>query len=64
VKEKSLDFVDVQSNLSRNFAYRTNIGIEVFILSAILILVITLGTVGYQAVKAALANPMESLRYE
>lgn len=48
----------------QNFAYRTNIGLEIFLLSAILILLITLGTISYQAVKAALANPVESLRYE
>jgi putative ABC transport system permease protein len=48
----------------QNFAYRTNLGIGVFILSAILILVITLGAVSYQAIKAAVANPVESLRYE
>ena len=48
----------------QNFAYRTHIGLEIFLLSAILILVITLGTISYQAVKAALANPVKSLRYE
>jgi putative ABC transport system permease protein len=48
----------------QNFAYRTNIGIDIFLLSALLILVITLGTVSYQAIKAALANPVDSLRYE
>ena len=48
----------------QNFAYRTNIGIEIFILSAILILVITMGTMSFQAIKSALANPVDSLRYE
>lgn len=48
----------------RNFAYRTNIGLEIFILSSILILAITLGTVSHQAMKAALANTVDSLRYE
>jgi len=47
-----------------NFAYRTNIGIWTFILSALLALVIALLTVSYQSIKAALANPIESLRYE
>ncbi|MCK4816997.1 ABC transporter permease, partial [bacterium] len=47
-----------------NFAYRTNIGIWAFILSALLALVIALLTVSYQSIKAALANPIESLRYE
>jgi len=48
----------------QNFAYRTNIGIGIFIFSAILTLLISLGTVSYQAIKAALANPVDSLRYE
>ncbi len=48
----------------QNFAYRTNIGIGIFILSAILTLLVSLGTVSYQAIKAALANPVDSLRYE
>jgi len=48
----------------QNFAYRTNIGIGIFFLSALLILMVSLGTVSYQATKAALANPVDSLRYE
>jgi len=48
----------------QNFAYRVNIGIWVFVLSASLALIIALVTVSYQSIKAALANPVESLRYE
>jgi putative ABC transport system permease protein len=48
----------------QNFAYRTNIGLEIFLLSTILILFVALGTVSYQAIRAALANPVDSLRYE
>ena len=48
----------------QNFAYRINIGIGTFILAALLALVIALLTVGYQAIKAARANPVEALRYE
>jgi len=48
----------------QNFAYRVNIGIWIFILSASLALIIALITVSYQSIKAALANPVESLRYE
>jgi putative ABC transport system permease protein len=36
----------------------------VFILSGLLALLIAWGTVSYQSIKAALANPVESLRYE
>jgi putative ABC transport system permease protein len=48
----------------QNFAYRINIGLGTFVMAALLTLVIALLTVGYQAVRAATANPMDSLRYE
>jgi putative ABC transport system permease protein len=48
----------------QNFAYRINIGLGIFILAALLAFVIALLTVGYQALKAARANPVDSLRYE
>jgi putative ABC transport system permease protein len=48
----------------QNFAYRINIGIGTFILAALLALAIASLTVGYQAIKAARANPVDSLRYE
>ena len=47
-----------------DFAYRINIGPRAFFLSAAVALLIALSTVGYQAIKAATANPVESLRYE
>jgi putative ABC transport system permease protein len=48
----------------QEFAYRTEIGAGVFLLSGLLALVIAWLTVSYQSIKAALANPVESLRYE
>ena len=48
----------------QGFAYRIDLGWEIFIFSAVLALVIAVLTVSYQAVKAAVANPVESLRYE
>ena len=48
----------------QNFAYRINIGLGTFVLSALLAFIIALLTVGYQAIKAARANPVEALRYE
>jgi putative ABC transport system permease protein len=48
----------------QNFAYRTNIGLLIFIVAAALALVIALITVSYHALKAAYANPIEALRYE
>ena len=48
----------------QDFAYRIDIAWWVFALAGGLALGIALVTVGTQAVKAALANPIESLRYE
>ena len=48
----------------QNFAYRTSINVTVFVLSGLLGLAIALLTVGYQAIRAARANPVDSLRYE
>ncbi len=48
----------------QDFAYRTDIGLFTFIPSAFIAISIALVTVGYQTIKAARANPIESLRYE
>jgi putative ABC transport system permease protein len=48
----------------QEFAYRINIGIGTFIASGIIALIIALLTVSFLTIKAALANPIESLRYE
>ena len=48
----------------KNFAYRTVIGVEIFILSGLLVLGFALITVSYQSIKASVANPVDSLRYE
>jgi putative ABC transport system permease protein len=47
-----------------NYPFRTSIGLPLFLLSAGAALLITMLTVSYQAVRAALANPVDSLRYE
>ena len=48
----------------QNFAYRIGLSIWIFLLSGLAALVIALLTVSYQSIKVALANPVESLRYE
>jgi putative ABC transport system permease protein len=48
----------------RDFAYRINIHWWVFVLAAILASVVALVTVSFQAIKAAVANPVKSLRTE
>ena len=47
-----------------NFAYRTSIGIETFILSALLVLVIAVITVSFKVIRVSLSNPVESLKHE
>ena len=47
-----------------NFAFRTTIDIWIFVLTGILTLLIALFTVGYQSIRSASANPVETLRYE
>jgi putative ABC transport system permease protein len=48
----------------QNFAYRTSIDLWRFLLATILSLGIALLTVSYQSIKAAVSNPVDSLRYE
>jgi putative ABC transport system permease protein len=54
----------IMSRWLKNFAYRTDIDVKVFILSGFLVLAIALVTVSFQSVRAATANPADSLRYE
>jgi putative ABC transport system permease protein len=48
----------------QNFAYRTGLKIGTFLLSGTLAFMIALLTVSFQTIKAASANPADSLRYE
>ncbi|MFZ5517559.1 MAG: ABC transporter permease [Candidatus Zhuqueibacterota bacterium] len=48
----------------QNFAYRIHISWWTFLLAGTLALIIAVITVSYQSIKAALANPVESLRCE
>jgi hypothetical protein len=48
----------------RDFVYRVSISWWVFLLSAVGALLIALLTIGYQAIKAAFASPVKSLRAE
>jgi putative ABC transport system permease protein len=51
-------------NWLEDFAYRVNISWWIFIAAAVIALAIALATVGFQAIKAAVANPVKSLRTE
>jgi putative ABC transport system permease protein len=46
------------------FAYRIQIGLDVFILSGLVALLLTILTIGFQTARAAVANPVDSIRYE
>jgi putative ABC transport system permease protein len=48
----------------QDFAYRININWEIFLIAGLTALSIALITVSFQSIKAAIANPVESLRTE
>jgi putative ABC transport system permease protein len=54
----------ITRNWLQDFAYRTSLMAWIFVLSAGLALVVALLTVSVQSIRAALANPVDSLRYE
>ncbi|MEP1097636.1 MAG: ABC transporter permease [Cyclobacteriaceae bacterium] len=47
-----------------NYAYRIAISADLFVVPVVLLVVIALGTVSYQSIRAAVANPISSLRTE
>ncbi len=54
----------VTNRLLRNYAYRTNVPLWVFIGAGVLTYLVALLTVSYQAVQAARTEPVNALRYE
>jgi len=48
----------------QNFAYRVDMGWWIFLIAALIAVAVTLITISYQAIKAAIANPVTSLRSE
>ncbi len=48
----------------QDFAYRMQVGPEIFVAAGFMALMIAGLTVSYQSLKAALANLVEALRYE
>jgi putative ABC transport system permease protein len=54
----------VMNKWLQDFAYRTNIGWMVFAVAGILALLIALITISFQAIRAAVSNPVKSLRTE
>ena len=54
----------VMSRWLQSFAYRTSVGPGIFVFSAAAALLIAILTVSSHAIKAAVANPVKTLRYE
>jgi putative ABC transport system permease protein len=54
----------ILNKLLQHFAYKIEIGFWIFLLAGALAFVIAFITVSSQTIKAALANPIEALRYE
>src|SRR5579871_4126882 len=48
----------------QNYPYRVSLGWGLFAFAALLVIIVALATVSFQAVKAAIANPVKSLRSE
>jgi putative ABC transport system permease protein len=48
----------------QDFAYRVELGVWIFIVAGVSAFLIALLTISYQTIKAALKNPVDSLRYE
>jgi len=48
----------------KNFAYRTDMALWIFAASGIMGFVIAVMTVSFQSIKASIANPVDSLKYE
>lgn len=54
----------LMNNWLQSYAYRISITPYVFIITGISVIVITLFTISFQSIKAAMANPVKSLRTE
>jgi len=54
----------IMNNWLNKFAFRTNIGILVFIISGLLAILIALITVIFHTYRAASSNPVDALKYE
>jgi ABC-type antimicrobial peptide transport system permease subunit len=54
----------LMNNWLQNFAYQVNIGTNIFVIAIVSSFFIAACTIAYQSVKAAMANPVKSLRTE
>jgi putative ABC transport system permease protein len=54
----------MMNNWLQDFTYRISIGWVVFVMAGLTVMTIALLTVSFQAIKAALTNPVKALRSE
>lgn len=54
----------LMSNWLQGFAYRVSFTPSIFLITALCVIVITFFTISFQSIKAAIANPVNSLRTE
>ncbi|MES1226889.1 MAG: FtsX-like permease family protein, partial [Bacteroidota bacterium] len=54
----------VMNKWLQDFAYRINIGFMVFAVAGAAVVVITIITVSYQSIRAALKNPVDAIKME
>jgi len=54
----------IMHNWLESFAYRITMGVTIFVITAAAVVLVTLLTVSYQAIKAATVNPVKVLRSE
>jgi putative ABC transport system permease protein len=54
----------VMKNWLLNYAFRTDIGVWIYVVGGIITLMIAMITVCWQSWRAATRNPVEALRYE
>jgi ABC-type antimicrobial peptide transport system permease subunit len=54
----------ITSNYLKDYAYRINLGWEIFAGAVLLVSLVALLTVGFQSLRAAMANPVKSIKTE
>jgi ABC-type antimicrobial peptide transport system permease subunit len=54
----------IMNDWLQNFTYKVSINVWVFVLAAVISLIIAFSTISFHAIKAALTNPVKSLRTE
>lgn len=54
----------LMNNWLQNFVYHVPMEWTIFLFSVLIVLVLTILTVGYKTIRASIANPIDAIRYE